>query len=43
MAIPEPPWEAAPRGGRPVRAPLSREAIVDAALRVVDREGVDRR
>ena len=39
MAIPEPPWEAAPRGGRPARAPLSREAIVDAALRVVDREG----
>ena len=39
MAIPEPPWKAAPRGGRPARAPLSREAIVDAALRVVDREG----
>jgi len=37
MAIPEPPWRAAPR--RPARAPLSREAIVDAALRVVDREG----
>ena len=38
MAIPEPPWRAAPRR-RPARAPLSREAIVDAALRVVDREG----
>ena len=38
MAIPEPPWQAAPRQ-RPARAPLSREAIVDAALRVLDREG----
>ncbi|HYN18474.1 MAG TPA: TetR/AcrR family transcriptional regulator [Actinomycetes bacterium] len=38
MAIPEPPWRAAPRQ-RPARAPLSREAIVDAALRVLDREG----
>jgi AcrR family transcriptional regulator len=38
MAIPEPPWRAPPRR-RPTRAPLSREAIVDAALRVVDREG----
>lgn len=38
MAIPEPPWKAAPRQ-RPARAPLSREAIVDAAFRVLDREG----
>ena len=38
MTIPEPPWQAAPRQ-RPARAPLSREAIVDAALRVMDREG----
>jgi AcrR family transcriptional regulator len=38
MAIPEPPWQAAPRQ-RPARAPLSREAIVNAALRVLDREG----
>jgi AcrR family transcriptional regulator len=38
MPIPEPPWQAAPRQ-RPARAPLSREAIVDAALRVLDREG----
>ena len=38
MAIPDPPWQAAPRQ-RPARAPLSREAIVDAALRVLDREG----
>jgi AcrR family transcriptional regulator len=41
MAIPEPPWEAAPRGGRPARAPLSREAIVDAAFQVVDRDGAE--
>jgi len=35
--IPEPPWlRTRPRRAR---APLSREAIVDAALRVLDREG----
>jgi AcrR family transcriptional regulator len=38
MAIPEPPWKAGPRQ-RPARPPLSREAIVDAAFRVLDREG----
>jgi AcrR family transcriptional regulator len=38
MAIPEPPWKAAPRQ-RPARAPLSRDGIVDAAFRVLDREG----
>jgi AcrR family transcriptional regulator len=38
--IPEPPWRAR-RRERPVRTPLTREAIVDAALRVVDREGTD--
>jgi AcrR family transcriptional regulator len=38
MAIPEPPWQAAARQ-RTARAPLSQEAIVDAALRVLDREG----
>ena len=36
--IPEPPWSTA-RRERPARTPLTREAIVDAALRVVDREG----
>jgi AcrR family transcriptional regulator len=38
--IPEPPWKA--RSGqrdRPARAPLTRDAIVEAALRVVGREG----
>jgi AcrR family transcriptional regulator len=38
MAIPEPPWKAGPRQ-RPARPPLSREAIVDAAFRVLDRDG----
>jgi AcrR family transcriptional regulator len=38
--IPEPPWRA-PRRGRAARTPLTREAIVDAALRVVDKEGAD--
>ena len=38
MAIPEPPWSP-PRRRRPAKAPLTRAAIVDAALRVVDREG----
>jgi TetR/AcrR family tetracycline transcriptional repressor len=39
-SIPEPPWRAAPRE-RPARTPLTREAIVDAALRVVEREGAN--
>jgi AcrR family transcriptional regulator len=38
--IPEPPWRA-PRRQRPARAPLSKEAIVDAAMRVLEREGAD--
>jgi AcrR family transcriptional regulator len=39
-SIPEPPWRAAPRQ-RAARTPLTREAIVDAALRVVEREGAN--
>jgi AcrR family transcriptional regulator len=40
-AVPEPPWmRERPRRAAP-RVPLSREAIVDAAIRVVDREGVE--
>src|SRR5919204_4918516 len=39
-SIPEPPWRAAPRQ-RPARAPLTREAVVDAALRVLDRDGAE--
>ena len=38
MSVPDPPWQAAPRA-RPARAPLSQDAIVHAALRVLDREG----
>jgi AcrR family transcriptional regulator len=38
--IPEPPWKTRPaQRDRPARAPLTREAIVEAALRVVGREG----
>jgi AcrR family transcriptional regulator len=40
MAIPEPPWKQGPRQ-RPARAPLTREAIVDAAFRVLDRDGAN--
>src|SRR5580692_1857098 len=38
--LPEPPWRAARKPSS--RAPLTRAAIVDAALRVLDAEGVDR-
>jgi AcrR family transcriptional regulator len=40
-AIPEPPWARRRRPRAAPRAPLSREAIVDAALRVVDAEGLE--
>jgi AcrR family transcriptional regulator len=39
-SIPEPPWKTG-RRQRPTRAPLTQEAIVDAALRVLEREGAD--
>jgi len=39
--IPEPPWARRRRPRAAARAPLSREAIVEAALRVVDAEGLD--
>jgi AcrR family transcriptional regulator len=39
-SIPEPPWKAASRE-RPARAPLTREAIVEAALRVLARDGAE--
>jgi AcrR family transcriptional regulator len=39
-AVPEPPWRRRPRTAAP-RAPLSREAIADAALRLLDRDGLD--
>src|SRR5919106_2641452 len=38
--VPPPPWRAR-RQERPPRTPLTRDAIVDAALRVLEREGPD--
>src|SRR6266536_1712048 len=38
--VPEPPWRRRRREVAP-RAPLSREAIADAALRLLDRDGLD--
>jgi AcrR family transcriptional regulator len=40
-AVPEPPWLQSRKRPALPRTPLSREAIVDAALRVLDREGLD--
>ena len=40
QAIPEPPWRRHRREATP-RAPLNREAIADAALRLLDRDGLD--
>jgi TetR/AcrR family tetracycline transcriptional repressor len=40
-SIPEPPWRVVPRARAEPRLPLSRESILDAALRVMDREGMD--
>jgi AcrR family transcriptional regulator len=37
----EPPWWRPPKGRPRRRAPLSREAIVDAALAILDADGVD--
>lgn len=39
--VPEPPWLRPPKRRGPARTPLSREAIVEAALRVLDRKGLD--
>src|SRR5437867_10018471 len=38
--IPEPPWRTGKRRSAP-RVALDRDAIVDAALKVLDREGLD--
>jgi AcrR family transcriptional regulator len=41
-AIPRPPWQRVPeRGKRKRRDPLTQEAIVEAALKVLDAEGLD--
>jgi AcrR family transcriptional regulator len=43
--LPTPPWAKEPREGRkaksPARSPLSRDAIVDAAMHVLDTEGYE--
>lgn len=39
--LPDPPWARARKPRSAPRAPLSREAIVEAALRVVDEEGLE--
>jgi AcrR family transcriptional regulator len=39
--LPDPPWIQARKPRRARGAPLSRDAIVEAALRVVDREGLE--
>jgi AcrR family transcriptional regulator len=40
--LPTPPWQRVPeRGGSRRRDPLTREAIVAAAMRVLDRDGLD--
>jgi AcrR family transcriptional regulator len=38
---PEPPWWRSPKSQRRQRAPLTREAIVDAAIAILDKDGVD--
>lgn len=39
--VPEPPWRTGARSQAPPRVPLTREGIVDAALRVLDRDGLE--
>ena len=41
MQVPEPPWRLA-RGRAVARVPLTREAILAAAERVLERDGFDR-
>jgi AcrR family transcriptional regulator len=40
QSIPDPPWRAS-RTKRAPRAPITRDAILEAALRVMDQEGMD--
>ncbi|NUR69894.1 MAG: TetR/AcrR family transcriptional regulator [Hamadaea sp.] len=39
--IPAPPWQRPAKAAKPIRRQLSRDAIVDAALGVLDKEGLD--
>jgi AcrR family transcriptional regulator len=40
-AVPPPPWSKARRAAAPVRQPLTRALIIETALGIVDREGLD--
>jgi AcrR family transcriptional regulator len=40
-AIPSPPWQRTPREPAPRREPITRDAIVATALRLLDRDGLD--
>jgi len=40
-SLPEPPWRVDPRARAEPRIPLTRDAIVEAAVRVLDRDGMD--
>jgi AcrR family transcriptional regulator len=40
-SVPAPPWRSPARGSARARRTLNRDAIVDAALRVIDAEGLD--
>jgi TetR/AcrR family transcriptional regulator, tetracycline repressor protein len=39
--IPAPPWQRTPRQPAPRRVPITRAAIVETALRLLDRDGLD--
>jgi AcrR family transcriptional regulator len=39
--IPPPPWQRTPRQPAPRREPITRDAIVETALRLLDRDGLD--
>jgi AcrR family transcriptional regulator len=39
--IPTPPWQRTPRQPAPRREPITREAIVETAIRLLDRDGLD--
>ena len=40
-ALPQPPWRTDPRSRSAPRVPLTRQAILDAAARVLEKDGVD--
>jgi AcrR family transcriptional regulator len=40
-SLPEPPWSSAKRRAEPAKVPLSRDAILDAAMAILDAQGLD--